>query len=185
VTCQTPHFVKASSTQEVCILTLFIFFFTVTQLLYVTGPLIHLIYSTKYMCVFGIVPTWRTWLHTHFPPSVCQNVLQTSLDPYFFSLSLVTFKQCCGPGTAGTITFCPSGIGTGMHYGSGTGFGSGCNIKRNLKSQKITMRGQFLGNKLLSDIEKARFCAILCQNRNRNKSLPFHNTAFKYVPGKR
>ncbi len=69
----------------------------------------------KYMCVFGIVPTCRTWLHTHFPPLVCQNVLQTSLDPYSFSLSLVIFKQCCcaGTGTTGTITFCPSGIGTG------------------------------------------------------------------------
>ncbi len=32
-------------------------------------------------------------------------------------------------GTAGTVTFCLSGTETGMHYGSGTGFGSGFNIK--------------------------------------------------------
>jgi hypothetical protein len=93
--------------------------------------------------------------------------------PYSFSLSLFTgtiFKQCCG-------------AGTGMRYGSGTGFGSGSNIKCTKKSQ---MRGQFLGNKLLSDNENARFCAIFClsQNRNHIKSLSFHNTATKYVSAK-
>ncbi len=45
--------------------------------------------------------------------------------------------QCCGngTGTAGTVTFCHSGTGTGMHYcsGSGTGFRSGSNIKCNKK----------------------------------------------------
>jgi hypothetical protein len=39
----------------------------------------------------------------------------------------------------GTVTFCLRGTGTviGMHYGSGTGFGSGSNTKCNKKSQKL------------------------------------------------
>jgi hypothetical protein len=34
---------------------------------------------------------------------------------------------CCGAGTrtAGTVTFCLIGTGTGMHYGSGPGTGFG------------------------------------------------------------
>jgi hypothetical protein len=54
--------------------------------------------------------------------------------------------QCCkaGTGTAGTVTFCLSGTGTGIHYGSGfgsgsdsgTGFGSGSDIKCNKKVEK-------------------------------------------------
>jgi hypothetical protein len=46
------------------------------------------------------------------------------------SIALILF---CGTGTAGTVTFCLSRTGTGMHSGSrsrsGTGFGFGSNIK--------------------------------------------------------
>jgi hypothetical protein len=36
------------------------------------------------------------------------------------------WQQCCGTGTAETVTFCLSR--TGMHYGSGAEFGSGSNL---------------------------------------------------------
>jgi hypothetical protein len=49
-------------------------------------------------------------------------------------------KQCCGTGTgtAGTVTFYLSGIGTGMHYS----FSSGSYIKWNKNVKKSKMRGQ-------------------------------------------
>jgi hypothetical protein len=44
-----------------------------------------------------------------------------------------TCIQFCGAGTAEIVTLCLSGIGTAMHYGSGSvsgiGFGYGSNIK--------------------------------------------------------
>jgi hypothetical protein len=50
-------------------------------------------------------------------------------------LMLYCGKQCCGTGTgtAETATFCLSGTGTGMHYGSVSRarFGSESKIKRN------------------------------------------------------
>jgi hypothetical protein len=59
-------------------------------------------------------------------------MLKISLDPYSFSLSLVTtFKQCCG-------------AGTWMHYGSGSGFGSWANVKCNKTVKKLKMRDQVL-----------------------------------------
>ncbi len=40
--------------------------------------------------------------------------------------------------------FCLSETGTGMHHGSGTGFGSGSHIKcQNKKVKKSKMKGQF------------------------------------------
>jgi hypothetical protein len=76
----------------------------------------------------------------------------------------------------GTVTFCP--IGTEIHYGSGTGIGSGLNIKWNKNSIK---ENNFLENNAASDIEKARFCAkflllvnwiniVWIRNRNQNFS---------------
>ncbi len=69
------------------------------------------------------------------------------------------YKQCCGTGTAGTVTF--SLRGTGMHSdsgsSSGTGFGSGSIIKWNTKVN-------FLVNNAVSNIEKARFCTNLFSN---------------------
>jgi hypothetical protein len=67
-------------------------------------------------------------------------------------------KQCCGTGTAGTVTFCHSGTGTRMHYSSGFGsrFRSGSNIKWNKKVIKYERP-----NYAVSDIEKARFGTIL------------------------
>jgi hypothetical protein len=52
----------------------------------------------------------------------------------------------CNTGTAGTVTLCLGGTGTGMHYGSvsgsgfgsgsGAGFGSGFDIKCDKKGGK-------------------------------------------------
>jgi hypothetical protein len=66
--------------------------------------------------------------------------------------------QCCGTGTAGTVTFCLCGTRTGKHYGSGTGFGPESNIKCNKKSKKQKGEAKFLGNNAAFDIEKARLC---------------------------
>ncbi len=58
--------------------------------------------------------------------------------------------------------FLLSGTGTGMQYGSESGFGtrfeSGFNIKFNFKKSKL--KGQLSGKLAASDIKKARFCAI-------------------------
>ncbi len=67
-------------------------------------------------------------------------------------------NQFCGTGTgsAGTVNFClaePECV-SGSGSGSGAGFGSGYNIKSNKKSKE----GNFLGNNAASDIEKVRFC---------------------------
>jgi hypothetical protein len=41
------------------------------------------------------------------------------------TLLIMTLQvQCCGPGTSGTVTFCLSGTGTGVHYGSLSGSGA-------------------------------------------------------------
>ncbi len=67
-------------------------------------------------------------------------------------IRILIHNQCCGTGTAGTVTFCLSGTGTGMHYGSGSeaGFGTGNNVKWNFfKSKKLKMSGQLSGEIML------------------------------------
>jgi hypothetical protein len=69
--------------------------------------------------------------------------------------------QCCETGTAETATFCLSGTLTGMLYGSvsGTGFGSGSNIKCNKKVKKIkNERPTFWEIMLLLTLKRVRFC---------------------------
>jgi hypothetical protein len=58
--------------------------------------------------------------------------------------------------TTGNLTFFLSE--TGMHYGSGSGFGSESNIKWNKKVKKQNGGLLFLGNNSTNDCEKARFC---------------------------
>jgi len=67
------------------------------------------------------------------------------------------WQECCETGTGTeTAAFCLNGTGNVMHFGSGSGFGPGSNIKCYTKVKKC--RGQLLGNNTASSIEKARFC---------------------------
>ncbi len=68
--------------------------------------------------------------------------------------------QCCGTGTAGTVTFFRSGTGTGMQYGSGTGFGSRSNIKciKKIKNRRPT----FWEIMMLLTLKRQDFVNIFC-----------------------
>jgi hypothetical protein len=61
--------------------------------------------------------------------------------------SLRYCSHCCGTGTVGTVTFCLSGTGTGLHNGSGSGtrFESGFNIKGDEKVKKLKIEGPHSG----------------------------------------
>jgi hypothetical protein len=61
--------------------------------------------------------------------------------------------QCCGTGTAGTVTFC-------YKSDSGTGFGIGSNIIWNKKSQK--REANFLEIMLLLAWKRQDFVQVFC-----------------------
>jgi hypothetical protein len=62
-------------------------------------------------------------------------------------IRILIHNQCCGTGTAGTVTFYLSGTGIGMHYGSEAEFGTG--IKEFFKIKKVKMSGQLSGEIML------------------------------------
>jgi hypothetical protein len=65
--------------------------------------------------------------------------------------------QCCGTGTAGTVTFCLSGTGTVMYSGSGTGIGPGSNIKCDTKVKIQKERPTFWESMLLLALKTQGF----------------------------
>ncbi len=78
-------------------------------------------------------------------------------------------------------TFCLGGTGIRMHYGSGTGFGSGSNIKWNKKSQIKNERTTFREIILIMKLKRQDFVQTFCcwktvldivwiRNRNRNQN---------------
>jgi hypothetical protein len=73
----------------------------------------------------------------------------------------VATKQCYGTGTAGTVNFCLGGTGNRTHYGYGTGFGSGSNIKWNKKVKRIkNERTTFRETMLILPLKRQGFIQI-------------------------
>ncbi len=106
-------------------------------------------YFQKISCKFGLL---FFWVVTSF--SVKSESVPSGLDPCSW--------QCCGTGNAGTATFCHSGTGTVMYYGSGSGCGNGFGSRSNIMEYKSKKNRKCWGNHQWKNaapiIEKARFC---------------------------